>query len=154
MSWTHFIYIIPLDDPLKRDFYAEMCRVERWSVRTLQKKIGGMLFERTALSKKPAELARQELAALRDEDQLTPDLVFLDLGMPGIDGFETARRLRALPGGRDIVIAALTGWGLAADRQRTREAGFDLHIVKPVDDAALVHAFDQVKSAAAAHRRH
>ena len=49
LSWTHLIYIIPLDDPLKRDFYAEMCRLERWSVRTLRAKIGGMLFERTAL---------------------------------------------------------------------------------------------------------
>jgi predicted nuclease of restriction endonuclease-like (RecB) superfamily len=78
LSWTHFIYIIPIADPLKRDFYAEMCRVERWSTRTLQKKIDGMLFERTALSKKPAKLARQELAALRDEDRLTPDLVFRD----------------------------------------------------------------------------
>jgi hypothetical protein len=76
LSWTHVIYIIPLDDPLKRDFYAEMCRMERWSVRTLQKKIDGMLFERTALSKKPEQLVRQELDALREEDTLTPDLVF------------------------------------------------------------------------------
>ncbi len=73
LSWTHLIYIIPLDHPLKRDFYAEMCRLERWSVRTLQKKIGGMLFERTALSKKPDQLIRQELDALREEDQLTPN---------------------------------------------------------------------------------
>ncbi len=78
LSWTHFIYIIPLDDPLKREFYAEMCRVERWSTRTLRKKIGGMLFERTALSKKPAKLARQELVKLREEDQMSPDLVFRD----------------------------------------------------------------------------
>lgn len=78
LSWTHFIALIPIDDPLKRDFYAEMCRIERWSTRTLRKKIGGMLFERTALSKKPAKLARQELAALREEDKLTPDLVFRD----------------------------------------------------------------------------
>jgi predicted nuclease of restriction endonuclease-like (RecB) superfamily len=55
-----------------------MCRIERWSTRTLQKKIGSMLYERTALSKKPEELARLELAALRDEDKLTPDLVFRD----------------------------------------------------------------------------
>ena len=60
------------------DFYAEMCRVERWSVRTLRAKIRSMLFERTALSRKPAELARQELTALREEDRLTPDLVFRD----------------------------------------------------------------------------
>ncbi len=78
LSWSHFVLLLPLDDPLQRDFYAEMCRVERWTVRTLQKKINGMLFERTALSKKPEKLARQELAALRDEDRLTPDLVFRD----------------------------------------------------------------------------
>ncbi len=78
LSWTHFRSLIYLDDPLKREFYAELCRVERWSTRTLQKKIGGMLFERTALSKKPAKLAKQELAKLREEDQMSPDLVFRD----------------------------------------------------------------------------
>jgi predicted nuclease of restriction endonuclease-like (RecB) superfamily len=78
LSWSHFGLILRLNEPLQREFYAEMCRVERCSVRTLQKKIGGMLFDRTALSKKPAALARQELAALRDEDRLTPDLVFRD----------------------------------------------------------------------------
>jgi predicted nuclease of restriction endonuclease-like (RecB) superfamily len=78
LGWSHFVELIPLDDPLKRDFYAEMCRLERWSVRTLRKKIDGMLFERTAISRKPAELARKELKALRDEDRLTPDLVFRD----------------------------------------------------------------------------
>jgi hypothetical protein len=65
LGWSHFIAIIPLDDNLKRDFYAEMCRIERWSVRTLRQKISGMLFERTALSRKPVELAKQELAQLR-----------------------------------------------------------------------------------------
>lgn len=78
LSWSHFIEILPLKDDLQRDFYAEMCRIERWSVRTLHAKIGGLLFERTALSKKPAELVKQELAALREEDKLTPDLVFRD----------------------------------------------------------------------------
>lgn len=78
LSWSHLVEIIHFQDELKRDFYAEMCRVERWSVRTLRQKISGMLFERTALSKKPAKLARQELAALREEDRLTPDLVFRD----------------------------------------------------------------------------
>ncbi len=78
LGWTHFRMVIPMDDELKRDFYAEMCRIERWSTRTLDKKIGGMLYERTALSKKPDKLIRQELAALREEDKLTPDLVFRD----------------------------------------------------------------------------
>jgi predicted nuclease of restriction endonuclease-like (RecB) superfamily len=78
LSWSHFRLIIYLDDDLKRDFYAEMCRIEGWSVRTLEKKIGGMLFERTALSKKPDKLIRYELNKLRTEDKLTPDLVFRD----------------------------------------------------------------------------
>ena len=78
MGWSHFKEIIPLDDDLKRDFYSEMCRIERWSVRTLRQKISGMLFERTALSRKPKELIRHELSALRAEDKLTPDLVFRD----------------------------------------------------------------------------
>jgi predicted nuclease of restriction endonuclease-like (RecB) superfamily len=78
LSWTHFIYIIPIGDPLKREFYAEMCRLERWSVRTLQRKIDGMLFERTAISKKPDDIIRHELANLRADDRLTPDLVFRD----------------------------------------------------------------------------
>lgn len=76
LSWSHFVELIKIDDPLQREFYTEMCRLERWSVRILQAKIQGMLFERTALSKKPEELARKELAALRDEDRMTPDLVF------------------------------------------------------------------------------
>lgn len=78
LGWSHFVEIIPLEKPLQRDFYAEMCRVERWTVRTLRDKIQGMLYERTALSRKPDELIRQELTALRDEDRLTADLVFRD----------------------------------------------------------------------------
>lgn len=78
LSWSHFVEIIYQKEDLKRDFYAEMCRVERWGVRTLRQKISGMLFERTALSRKPEELAKQELTNLRDADQLTPDLVFRD----------------------------------------------------------------------------
>ncbi len=78
LTWTHFIALIPLESPLQRDFYAEMCRVERWSVRTLRQKIGGMLYERTALSRKPAKLAEMELKQLREEDKITPDIVFRD----------------------------------------------------------------------------
>lgn len=78
LSWTHFKEIIYIDDPLKRDFYAEMCRIERWSTRTLHAKTQNMLYERTALSKKSENLIQQELATLRDEDRMTPDLVFRD----------------------------------------------------------------------------
>lgn len=78
LSWSHFIEIIQIKDQLKRDFYAEMCRIERWSVRTLRDKIQGMLFERTAISRKPEETIKNEIAELREDDKLTPDLVFRD----------------------------------------------------------------------------
>ncbi len=73
LSWSHFVELIPHDDPFKRDYYAEMCRVERWSVRTLRHKIGHLLFERTAVSKKSPDLIEQDITALRDENRLTPD---------------------------------------------------------------------------------
>lgn len=78
LGWTHLIELLPMKDPLKRNFYAEMCRIEKWSTRTLEAKIRGMLFERTAIAKKPAQLIKMELAKLSKEDRLTPDLVFRD----------------------------------------------------------------------------
>ncbi len=78
LSWTHFTIIIPLKTNIERDFYSQMCRIEKWSVRTLQKKIDNMLFERTAISKKPEELAKLELQQLKENDKLSPDLVFKD----------------------------------------------------------------------------
>ena len=96
LSWTHILALLPLKDHLAREFYAEMCRVERWSVRTLRQKIGGMLFERTALSKNSEELIRQELAALRDDGRMTPELVFRDpylLDFLGLSGAYSERDL-------------------------------------------------------------
>ena len=98
LSWTHFIALIPLKKPLQRDFYAEMCRLERWSVRTLRQKIDGMLYERTALSKKPDAAASAELEALREADQVSPDLVFRDpyvLDFLGLAGSYSERDLEA-----------------------------------------------------------
>lgn len=74
-----------------------------------------------------------------------PDIIFLDLGMPGMDGIETARHLRALPEGNKILLVALTGWGQEKDRQRTREAGFDAHLVKPVDSAGLAEVLERLR---------
>jgi predicted nuclease of restriction endonuclease-like (RecB) superfamily len=88
LTWTHFRELIAIDDPLKREFYAEMCRAERWTTRTLQDQIKRLVYERTAVSKKPEDVIRVEIAALRDEDRLTPALVFRDpyfldfLGLP------------------------------------------------------------------------
>jgi predicted nuclease of restriction endonuclease-like (RecB) superfamily len=78
LGWGHFLALLPLKDALQREFYAEMCRIERWSVRTLRERIGSMLFERTALSRKPEILVKRELAKLREGDTVTPDLVFRD----------------------------------------------------------------------------
>jgi predicted nuclease of restriction endonuclease-like (RecB) superfamily len=78
LSWSHFLRLITFKDQLKRDFYAEMCRIEKWNVRTLRKKIDSMLYERTALSRKPELVVQAELEMLRKEDQLTPNLVFRD----------------------------------------------------------------------------
>jgi len=78
LSWSHFKVIIYQKEELQRDFYVQMCRIERWSVRALRQKIDSMLYERTAISRKPEELIRHELASLSKEDRLTPDLVFKD----------------------------------------------------------------------------
>jgi len=66
-----------------------------------------------------------------------PEVVFLDLGLPGMSGYDVARRLRAMPEGRDVRLVAVTGYGTEADRERTRAAGFDLHLAKPVDPHAV-----------------
>lgn len=78
LSWTHIKTLIYIDDPLKRDFYLQMCQQERWSTRTLQERLDSLLFERTALSRQPAELLADELAALRQTGELTPALVLKD----------------------------------------------------------------------------
>ena len=78
LSWSHFVLMITQDNDLKRKFYSEMCRIERWSVRTLRKKINGMLFERTAIAKKPEKVIDLELKNLEKSDQLSSDMVFRD----------------------------------------------------------------------------
>lgn len=78
LTWTHFRQLIYVDDELKRTFYAEMSRVEGWSTRELAERIDSMLYERTALSKKPEALVRRELSALREKGELSPALVFRD----------------------------------------------------------------------------
>jgi predicted nuclease of restriction endonuclease-like (RecB) superfamily len=78
LSWSHLAEIIYLKDDLRRRFYAEMCRIEGWSVHTLRDKIKRLLFERTAIAKKPEDVAEQELKLLQERGELTPDLVFRD----------------------------------------------------------------------------
>jgi predicted nuclease of restriction endonuclease-like (RecB) superfamily len=97
-SWSQFVPLLPIKDALAREFYAELCRLEGWSVRTLRAKIHGMLFEHTSLSRQPEQLVRRELATLRAEDRLTPDLVFRDpylLDFVGLRGAFSEKDLEA-----------------------------------------------------------
>jgi predicted nuclease of restriction endonuclease-like (RecB) superfamily len=78
LSWSHIIMICQMNNGLQRDFYLEMARIERWSVRETRDKINTMLFERTAISKRPEKVIKTEINKLRDGDELNPDLVFRD----------------------------------------------------------------------------
>jgi len=78
LSWTHIKAIMYFDDPLQREFYIEMCKVEKWSTRILEERINSMLYERTAISKKPEKTIKHDLKLLKTEQKLSPDLVFRD----------------------------------------------------------------------------
>ena len=75
--------------------------------------------------------------ALEAAERYQPDVVLLDIGMPRLSGYEVARQIRARPWGQRLVLVALTGWGQESDRRRSQEAGFNSHLVKPVDPGEL-----------------
>jgi CheY-like chemotaxis protein len=88
-------------------------------------------------------------AALRALPEHRPEILFLDLGMPEMDGEEVARRVRAAPEFRDTVLIAMTGWGQEEDRRRSESAGFDFHLVKPADIDVLHGLLSSLRGAAA-----
>ena len=77
-----------------------------------------------------------------------PDAIVLDIGLPRMNGYEAARAIRELPGLANVLIIAATGYGQDVDRQRSRDAGFDHHLVKPIDLDALLHAIDAARTTA------
>ena len=81
--------------------------------------------------------AHDGLEAIAAAVTFGPDLVLLDLGMPGLTGLDVARGIRRQPWGRDTTLVAITGWGQEQDRRRSREAGFDYHLTKPVAPTVL-----------------
>ncbi|MFO1405885.1 MAG: PDDEXK nuclease domain-containing protein [Azonexus sp.] len=133
MSWSHFQELLPLKQPLQREFYAEMCRVEGWSVRTLRERIDSMLYERTALSKKPDELIRQELDTLRRSGDLAPALVLKDpyvLDFLGLNDRYVERDLedailRELEG---FLLELGAGFSFVARQKRIQLDGDDFYI--------------------------
>ena len=94
------------------------------------------------------QLAHDGMEAVSASEAFRPDIVLLDLGMPKLNGYQAAQRIRQQPGGRDITLVALTGWGQEEDRRRTRDVGFDSHLVKPVDRNALESLLSHVESKA------
>jgi len=95
-------------------------------------------------------IAYDGITAIDAVAQFRPQLVILDLGMPLLDGYEVARRLRALPNGAALTLIAVTGWGQSTDRQRALQAGFDHHLVKPVSEMVLRELLTATAAAAAA----
>ena len=86
-------------------------------------------------------------AAIHEAEGFRPDVVFLDLGMPDLDGREVCRQVRLQPWGANMMLVALTGWGRDEDRQHTSMAGFDQHIVKPADPDVLVRLLRELPQA-------
>ena len=132
LSWSHFIELLPIKDPLARDFYAEMCRIERWDVRTLRLKIGGMLFQRTALSRKPKSVIASQIGQLRD-GHMTPDLVFRDpylLDLLGLKGAYSERDLESaiLREIEGVLLELGTGFAFVARQKRMSVGKDDFHL--------------------------
>jgi CheY-like chemotaxis protein len=98
------------------------------------------------------ETANNGPAALAAIQSFKPSVVLLDLGMPGMSGYEVAQRARAMPEGKETVLVALTGWGQEDDRRRTREAGFNHHLVKPVEVGVLEVLLSEIQRNGAAAR--
>ena len=96
LAWSHIIEILSLNDELQREFYLTLAASERWSVRRLRKEIDAMLFERTAISGKPEKVIKKELSTLRDDNVMSPDLVFKSpyfLEFTGLKGFYSEKSL-------------------------------------------------------------
>ncbi len=133
MGWSHFTAILYLDNPLQRNFYAQMCRVERWSVRTLRDRVRSMLFERTAISRQPETLIHRELEQLRETDRVTADLVFRDPYFLDFLGLADAFSERDLETAilRDIerfLLELGTDFGFLARQKRMTIGGQDYYL--------------------------
>jgi CheY-like chemotaxis protein len=99
-----------------------------------------------------ARVAHNGLAALELVPAFLPAVVFLDIGMPGMDGYEVARRLRRMPEGVEALLIAVTGFGRSEDRQRSEEAGFDRHVTKPLNPKSLLSLLSQREGPSAGER--
>ena len=91
-------------------------------------------------------VAYDSLDAIESAGEFQPQVMLLDIGLPGLNGYETAHQVRQQPWGRNLLLIAITGWGQEEAKQRSWEAGFDSHLVKPVDPAVLVDLLGTLQS--------
>jgi predicted nuclease of restriction endonuclease-like (RecB) superfamily len=132
LSWSHFIELLPIKEPLARDFYAEMCRIEHWDVRTLRQKVGSMLYQRTALAKRPQSIIAAEISQMRD-GKLTPDIVFRDpyfLDLLGLQGAFSERDLESaiLREIEGVLLELGAGFTFVARQKRMSVGRDDFHL--------------------------
>ena len=133
LSWSHFVEILPIKDDLQREFYLTFAASERWSVRQLRKEIDGMLFERTAISGKPDEFIKKELSTLRDDNVMSPDLVFKSpyfLEFTGLKGFYSEKTLEdcLLANLEQFIIELGNGFSFVARQKRMIIDGEDFYL--------------------------
>ncbi|MDP9128970.1 MAG: response regulator, partial [Candidatus Binatota bacterium] len=100
------------------------------------------------------QIAKDGVAAVEAAKEFLPDIILMDLAMPRLDGYQAAHRIRQQPWGKPMILIALTGWGQQQDRRRTREAGFDAHLTKPVNYDAIVSLLARLTAPAAASESH
>ncbi len=138
---SEFVVQLPLASALEKSQspVSPGARAQRSSLRSLRVLVvddnldgARMLADALAMRGHRLQIANNGPAGLSAASAFKPDVALLDLGLPVMDGYEVAKRLRAAPGGEQLRLVAITGYGQAADRERTREAGFDGHLVKPV----------------------
>ena len=132
LSWSHFMELLPIKEPLARDFYAEMCRIEHWDVRTLRQKVGSMLYQRTALAKRPQSIIAAEISHMRD-GKLTPDIVFRDpyfLDLLGLQGAFSERDLESaiLREIEGVLLELGAGFTFVARQKRMSVGRDDFHL--------------------------
>jgi len=140
LSWSHFLTLLPIKAPLAREFYAEMCRVERWDVRTLREKRRRLLYERTALSRNTEAVIKAELQTLRD-GQMTPELVFRDplfLDFLGLKSVFSEQDLEAaiLREIETFLLELGSGFSFVARQKRMTVGADDFHL-----DLLFYHRF-------------
>ena len=132
LSWSHFMELLPIKEPLARDFYAEMCRIEHWDVRTLRQKVGSMLYQRTALAKRPRSIIAAEISQMRD-GKLTPDIVFRDPYFLDLLGLQSAFSERDLESAilreiEGVLLELGAGFTFIARQKRMSVGRDDFHL--------------------------